>query len=71
MCDVDVSTPLEEATRLLEALARGAGVAIGSRDIPGARVEAPDHRKRIGRLLNILVQRLTGLRLRDTQCGFS
>ncbi len=70
LCDIDVSTPLHEVSKLFDVIVGGVDVAIGSRDIPGSVVEAPEHRKRIGRVFNILVQRLTGLPFRDTQCGF-
>jgi dolichyl-phosphate beta-glucosyltransferase len=70
LCDVDLSTPLAEIGKLYERLEAGADVAIGSRDIPGSVVEAPEHRKHIGRTFNLMVRRLTGLPFKDTQCGF-
>jgi dolichyl-phosphate beta-glucosyltransferase len=70
LCDVDLSTPLGEIGKLYERLEAGADIAIGSRDIPGSVVEAPEHRKHIGRAFNLMVRRLTGLPFKDTQCGF-
>jgi dolichyl-phosphate beta-glucosyltransferase len=70
LCDVDLSTPLEELGKLYERLQAGADVAIGSRDVPGSIVDAPEHRKHIGRTFNFMVRRVTGLPFKDTQCGF-
>jgi dolichyl-phosphate beta-glucosyltransferase len=64
--DADDSVPIEEAENLLAAL-EGADIAIGSRG-------ADHHQSRLRSLSRIvfhrLVRLLTGLRHRDTQCGF-
>lgn len=71
IADVDLSTPLEELAKLSVALGEGFDVAIGSRAIEGAVVErGPAHRKLMGAAFNGAVRVLTGLRVRDTQCGF-
>ncbi|HET7120235.1 MAG TPA: dolichyl-phosphate beta-glucosyltransferase [Solirubrobacterales bacterium] len=71
LADADLSTPLEELHKLTAALAGGADIAIGSRAVEGAIVErGPTHRKVLGATFNGTVRALTGLRLRDTQCGF-
>ena len=71
IADVDLSTPLEELGKLVAAMERGADVAIGSRAIEGATVErGPVHRKLLGKAFNETVRVLTGLDVRDTQCGF-
>lgn len=71
IADVDLSTPLEELGKLTEAMRAGADVAIGSRAIEGALVErGPAHRKLLGKAFNGTVRMLTGLDVRDTQCGF-
>ena len=71
IADVDLSTPLEELSKLAEAAYAGADVAIGSRAIEGAMVErGPVHRKLLGKAFNGTVRMLTGLDARDTQCGF-
>jgi dolichyl-phosphate beta-glucosyltransferase len=71
LADVDLSTPLEELPTLTEAIRGGADIAIGSRAVPGARVErGPALRKLSGAAFNGTVRLLTGLRLRDTQNGF-
>jgi dolichyl-phosphate beta-glucosyltransferase len=70
LTDVDLSTPLDDLAQLGDAIRDGADIAIGSRDIEGSRVEAPSHRRQGGRLFNAAVRGLTGLQIRDTQCGF-
>lgn len=70
-CDVDLSTPLSCAAPLAAAMReQGTPMAIGSRDIPGARVDAPTHRHLLGEVFNFTVKRMTGLDHADTQCGF-
>ncbi len=71
IADVDLSTPLEELGKLTAAIHAGADLAVGSRAIDGAIVErGPVHRKVLGKTFNGTVRLLTGLRVRDTQCGF-
>jgi len=71
--DADLSTPIEEADKLLSILQRdGADVAIGSRALQRELigVHQPWLRETGGRFFNLLVRAFTGLRLHDTQCGF-
>jgi glycosyltransferase involved in cell wall biosynthesis len=69
--DADLSVPLDEVERLTDALAHGAAVAIGSREVPGAhREKEPIYRHLMGRSFNALVQALLVPGIRDTQCGF-
>jgi dolichyl-phosphate beta-glucosyltransferase len=72
MTDADLSTPIEELSRLEAELDRGFDVAIGSRAVAGARigVHQPLYREAMGRLFNRLVQALLLPGLHDTQCGF-
>jgi dolichyl-phosphate beta-glucosyltransferase len=70
--DADLSSPIEEARKLLEALDAGADIAIGSRWL---RAETqtkrqPLHRQIFGRIFNLLLRSTLGLQFRDTQCGF-
>ena len=70
--DADLSTPIEELPRLRERLVGSCQVAIGSRAVPGSRIEVhqPGRREMMGRTYNRLVQLLVLPGLHDTQCGF-
>lgn len=70
--DADLSAPIEEATRLLEAIDAGADVAIGSRwlDKQKQTVHQPIYRRFFGRCFNWVTRRIIGLPFKDTQCGF-
>ena len=69
--DVDFSAPIDELPKLVDALAAGADVAIGSRAKRGAReVDQPLYRRAMGKTFNLLVQALLLPGIWDTQCGF-
>ncbi|MDQ6613540.1 MAG: glycosyltransferase [Actinomycetota bacterium] len=70
LSDVDLAAPLSEASKLADALTAGAAIAIGSRDVAGSSVTAPLSRVITGRAFNALVRAVTGLPVKDTQCGF-
>lgn len=70
LSDVDLAAPLSESVKLAAAVDRGARIAIGSRDVAGAMLTAPASRIMVGRAFNAMVRAATGLRFRDTQCGF-
>ena len=70
--DADLSSPIEEAPKLLHALEEGADIAIGSRWL---RAETqtqrqPLHRQLFGRIFNLMLRITLGLKFKDTQCGF-
>jgi glycosyltransferase involved in cell wall biosynthesis len=70
--DADLSSPIEEMPKLLDALAAGADIAIGSRWL---RAELQTqrqslHRQLFGRVFNLLLRIILGLKFKDTQCGF-
>jgi glycosyltransferase involved in cell wall biosynthesis len=70
--DADLSSPIEEAPKLIEALDAGADVAIGSRWV---RSELQTQRQSVarqvmGRVFNMLLRILLRLDFKDTQCGF-
>jgi len=69
--DADLSTPIDEAARLLAQLEEGADIAIGSRKMAGARVlvHQPWIRERLGRGFTWLVRRLIA-DVSDATCGF-
>jgi dolichyl-phosphate beta-glucosyltransferase len=70
--DADLSSPITEAPKLFDAIAQGADIAIGSRWL---RTELqterqPLYRQAFGRIFNLALRILLGLRFADTQCGF-
>lgn len=69
--DADLSAPIEEAGKLLEAL-EAADVAIGSRALDRSLIEVHQSKARelAGILFNWMVRLFTGVRFKDTQCGF-
>ncbi|HEY6338306.1 MAG TPA: dolichyl-phosphate beta-glucosyltransferase [Candidatus Sulfotelmatobacter sp.] len=70
--DADLSSPIEEAPKLLQALADGADIAIGSRWLRAElqTQRQPFHRQVFGRVFNLLLRIILGLQFKDTQCGF-
>jgi len=70
--DADLSAPMEEAERLMEAIDAGADVAIGSRWLDKQRqtIHQPLYRRFFGRCFNWVTRRVMGLPFKDTQCGF-
>ncbi len=70
--DADLSTPVEEISKLLKWYEDGYDVGIGSRSIKGSdvAVHQPWWRELMGKTFNLLVQLLTIKGIKDTQCGF-
>ena len=70
--DADLSSPIEEAERLFDALDAGADVAIGSRWLDKQRqtIHQPLYRRFFGRCFNWVTRKIMGLPYKDTQCGF-
>jgi len=70
--DADLSAPITEMDRLLEAVRAGAHIAIGSRAIDRTKILIHQSRSREwgGIVYNWAVQIILGLHLKDTQCGF-
>ncbi|WP_157247204.1 polyprenol monophosphomannose synthase [Nonomuraea typhae] len=69
--DADGSHQPEELPKLLEALAEGADLAIGSRWVPGGKVvNWPFHREFLSRGANVYVRLILGLPIRDATAGF-
>jgi glycosyltransferase involved in cell wall biosynthesis len=70
--DADLSAPIGEAAKLFAALRAGADMAIGSRWLESGTqtLRQPLYRQFFGRLFNLLLRLLLGLRFKDTQCGF-
>ena len=70
--DADLSTPIEELSRLLQALEEGYDIAIGSRGLKESRIELHQawYREMMGRIFNLMVRLLVLGGIKDTQCGF-
>src|ERR1700719_5209910 len=70
--DADLSAPIEEASKLIDALDAGNDVAIGSRAVNRALIFGHQSRLRevAGMIFNGFVRLFTGLSFQDTQCGF-
>jgi dolichyl-phosphate beta-glucosyltransferase len=71
--DADLSTPIEEADKLLpELLEKGYDMAIGSRAVNRKLIEVhqPPFRERAGILFNSVVRWIVWIDFSDTQCGF-
>jgi glycosyltransferase involved in cell wall biosynthesis len=71
--DADLSTPIEEAGKLLAALrGEGCDAAIGSRAVDRSLIEIhqPAIREQAGIFFNRMVRWIMGIEFSDTQCGF-
>lgn len=71
--DADLSTPIEELTKLETALNSGADIAIASRALKRSEIVIPQPVTRVlmGKIFNLLVQgSLLVPGVWDTQCGF-
>jgi dolichyl-phosphate beta-glucosyltransferase len=71
VCDADLSMPIEELPKFLPPLSGDYDVAIGSREVHGARrFNEPVFRHIQGRVFSGLVKRFALPGFEDTQCGF-
>jgi glycosyltransferase involved in cell wall biosynthesis len=70
--DADLSSPISEAQKLFDALDGGADIAIGSRWVRAElqTERQPLYRQAFGRIFNLALRLILGLRFADTQCGF-
>ena len=70
-CDADLSMPIAQISRFLPPDRSGFDVAVGSREVQGARrIGEPGARRLMGRVYNLVVRALVLPGLADTQCGF-
>lgn len=67
LLDIDLETPIAEATQFLDALYEDADLVIGNRG--HRREHAPFYRRVISRLMPMFNQLALGLTYEDTQCG--
>ena len=71
LCDADLSMPIDQINRFLPPTLADLDVAVGSREVAGARrFNEPAYRHLIGRIFNTMVRWLVLPGLQDTQCGF-
>lgn len=71
LCDADLSMPIEQLARFLPPALTDYDIALGSREVPGARrFDEPRRRHIMGRLYNSITRTLALPGVRDTQCGF-
>jgi dolichyl-phosphate beta-glucosyltransferase len=70
--DVDLSAPIDELKKLLDAINDGSDIAIGSRALPASElaVRQPLYRELGGKFLNLIIRTLAVPGIKDTQCGF-
>jgi len=70
--DADLSTPIEEISKLEKYLREGFHIAIGSRSLKGSEVKVsqPIYRVLMGKTFNLLVRGFVMKGIIDTQCGF-
>ena len=71
LCDADLSMPIEQLERFLPPQLEGFEIALGSREVFGARrIDEPSRRHIMGRIFNWLARALAVRGIGDTQCGF-
>ena len=71
ICDADLAMPIDQVAGFLPPAIPDYGVAIASREVPGAaRYGEPPHRHVMGRVFNLIVRVLAVPGIQDTQCGF-
>jgi len=70
--DADMSTPIEEVNRLLQAMKDGYDLVIGSRALSDSRVEIHQStlRESMGRIFNLVARFFSFKGIQDSQCGF-
>ena len=71
--DADLSSPITEAPKLIDPIAEGrADVTLGSRALNRELigVHQPRMRELGGAVFNLCMRTITGLKFKDTQCGF-
>lgn len=71
--DADLSTPIEEMTKLVKPIQNGEyDLTFGSRALDRSLIgtRQPWRREQGGKVFNLVVRMLTGMPFWDTQCGF-
>lgn len=71
--DADLSTPIDEMSKLLDPIKNGEyDVTFGSRALDRSLIgtHQPWRREQGGRVMNLIIRTMSGLPFSDTQCGF-
>ncbi|MBP6002827.1 MAG: glycosyltransferase family 2 protein [Pyrinomonadaceae bacterium] len=71
--DADLSTPVDEMSKLIDPIRSGEfDVTFGSRAIDRSLIgtHQPWRREQGGRVMNLVIKTMSGLKFFDTQCGF-
>ena len=71
--DADLSTPIDELPKLVDPIRAGDfDVTFGSRAIDRSLIgtHQPWRREQGGKVMNLVIKTMSGLRFHDTQCGF-
>lgn len=70
--DADMSTPIEFFDHFIKHHENGYDIVIASRAIDRSLIKKkqPFFREIMGRIFNLCVRLITGLQIKDTQCGF-
>lgn len=71
--DADLSTPIEELEKLVKPIQTGdVDVAFGSRALDRTLIgtHQPWRREQGGKVMNLIIRTMSGLKFSDTQCGF-
>ncbi|CAN5527848.1 glycosyltransferase family 2 protein [soil metagenome] len=71
--DADLSTPIEELSKLIEPIKSGEfDLTFGSRALDRSLISThqPFLREQGGRVMNLIIKTMSGLPFVDTQCGF-
>ncbi len=71
--DADLSSPIEETPKLVEPILEGKfDLTFGSRAIDRSLIgtHQPWRREQGGRVVNLMIKMMSGLKYYDTQCGF-
>lgn len=71
--DADLSTPIEEIYKLVKPIEEGEyDVTFGSRALDRSLIgtHQPWRREQGGKVMNLIIRMMSGLKFSDTQCGF-
>lgn len=71
--DADLSTPIEEMHKIVEPIKSGEfDVTFGSRALDRSLIgtHQPWRREQGGKVMNLIIRTMSGLKFSDTQCGF-